>query len=39
LINKHPEIANKMEAQWLAWWKDCTGEAWTGKAPKEPKDD
>ena len=39
LINKHPEIANKMEAQWLAWWKGCTGEAWTGKAPKEPKDD
>ncbi|MEI8098612.1 MAG: arylsulfatase [Sediminibacterium sp.] len=39
LITKQPDIAKKMEAQWLAWWKDCTGEAWIGKAPKEPKDD
>ena len=33
------DIAKKMEAQWLAWWKDCTGSEWTGKAPKEPKDE
>jgi len=39
LATKRPDIVNKMEAQWLAWWKDCTGEAWTGKAPREPKDD
>ncbi len=38
LVSKRPEIAQKMEAQWLAWWKDCTGNEWTGKAPKEVKD-
>jgi arylsulfatase len=38
LVSKLPEIAKKMEAQWLAWWKDCTGSEWTGKAPKEVKD-
>jgi len=39
LAAKRPDMAKKMEAQWLAWWKDCTGEEWTGKAPKEVKDE
>jgi hypothetical protein len=39
LIAQHPDIAKKMEAQWLAWWKDCTKTEWTGKAPKEFKDE
>jgi arylsulfatase len=39
LVTIHPDIAQKMEAQWLAWWKDCTGVEWTGKAPKEIKDE
>ena len=34
-----PEIAQKMESQWLAWWEDCTGNSWTGKSPKEVKDE
>ena len=39
LIAQHPNIAKKMEMQWLAWWKDCTKTEWTGKAPKEAKDE
>ena len=39
LIAQHPDIAKKMEMQWLAWWKDCTKAEWTGKAPKEFKDE
>ena len=39
LIAQHPDIAKKMETQWLAWWKDCTKSEWTGKAPKELKDE
>ncbi|KAB1154046.1 arylsulfatase [Flavobacterium luteum] len=39
LISQQPDIAKKMEVRWLAWWKDCTGSEWTGKAPKEPKDE
>jgi arylsulfatase len=39
LIAQQPDIAKKMEVQWLAWWKDCTKTEWTGKAPKEFKDE
>jgi len=39
LAAKFPELVKKMDAQWLAWWKDCTGSEWTGKAPKEEKDE
>lgn len=39
LVTQFPDIVKKMETQWLAWWKDCTKADWTGKAPKEPKDD
>jgi arylsulfatase len=39
LIAQHPDIAKKMESQWLDWWKDCTKTEWTGKAPKEAKDE
>ena len=35
LAAKRPELVKKMDAAWLAWWKDCTGSDWTGKAPKE----
>jgi arylsulfatase len=36
---KQPELVKQMDAAWLAWWKDCTGSTWTGKAPKVEKDD
>ena len=39
LAAKRPEIVAKMNAQWLAWWKDCTGKEWTGKAPAKEKDE
>ncbi len=32
---KHSEIVQKMDAQWKAWWLDCTGSEWTGTPPKE----
>jgi arylsulfatase len=35
LAAKRPELVGQMNAAWLAWWKDCTGKAWTGKAPKD----
>ena len=35
LAAKHPEIVQKMDAEWKAWWKDCTGSEWTGTPPKE----
>jgi arylsulfatase len=36
---KQPELVKQMDAAWMAWWKDCTGSTWTGKAPKVEKDD
>ena len=39
LAAEKPELVEQMDAAWLAWWKDCTGSQWTGKAPKEEKDD
>ena len=38
LAAARPELVQQMDAAWLAWWKDCTGNDWTGKAPKELKD-
>ena len=38
LAAERPELVQQMDAAWLAWWKDCTGNDWTGKAPKELKD-
>lgn len=35
LAAKKPETVQKMDAQWKAWWKDCTGGEWTGTPPKE----
>jgi arylsulfatase len=35
LAAKRPEVVNQLDAAWLAWWKECTGSAWTGKAPKD----
>jgi arylsulfatase len=32
--NRH-ELVRQMDAAWLAWWQDCTGNAWTGKPPKD----
>ena len=39
LAAKRPELVKQMDAAWLAWWKDCTGSEWTGKVPKEGKDE
>jgi arylsulfatase len=39
LAAEKPELVEQMDAAWLAWWKDCTGSQWAGKAPKEEKDD
>jgi len=39
LAADRPELVKKMEDQWMGWWKDCTGGEWTGKAPKEVKDE
>ncbi len=39
LTAEKPDLVEQMDAAWLAWWKDCTGSAWTGKAPKVEKDD
>ena len=39
LAAEWPELVKQMDAAWLAWWKDCTGNDWTGKAPKELKDE
>jgi arylsulfatase len=38
LAAKFPELVKKMDAAWRAWWKDCTGSEWTGKAPREEED-
>jgi arylsulfatase A-like enzyme len=39
LIDIMPRVvAISMDAEWLAWWKDCTGKAWTGPPPKEKAD-
>ena len=39
LATKRPDIVHKMDADWLNWWKNCTGSEWTGKAPKEKAED
>jgi len=39
LAAEKPNLVEQMDAAWLAWWKDCTGSDWTGKAPKVEKDD
>ena len=38
LAAQHPEVVQKLSAQWLAWWKDSTGSDWTGKPGKADKD-
>ena len=35
LADQKPELVQKLNTQWLAWWKDCTGKEWTGKVEKE----
>jgi hypothetical protein len=39
LIAQNPDISKKMEMQWLTWWKNFAKTEWTGKAPKEFKDE
>jgi arylsulfatase len=39
LAAQRAELVRQLDAAWLAWWKDCTGSDWTGKAPKEVKDE
>ncbi len=39
LAAKCTDILAKMNAQWLAWWKDCTGSEWTGTPSKEKADE
>jgi hypothetical protein len=35
LAAKKPDMVQKMDAQWKAWWMDCTGGEWTGTPPRE----
>lgn len=35
LAAQRPELLKHMDAAWLVRWQDCTGQAWTGTAPKE----
>lgn len=35
LAAERPGLVKQMDAAWLAWWKDCTGSEWTGRAPKD----
>lgn len=35
LAPQRPELVKRMDAAWLAWWTDCTGQKWTGSPPKE----
>ncbi|MDP3072241.1 MAG: arylsulfatase [Opitutaceae bacterium] len=39
LAAKRPELVKQMDAVWRAWWKDCTGQDWTGTAPKEKENE
>ncbi|MCX6625250.1 MAG: sulfatase-like hydrolase/transferase [Acidobacteria bacterium] len=39
LAAQRPALVRQMDLAWLAWWKECTGNAWTGKAPKEIDND
>jgi len=38
LADQKPEMVQKLDVQWLTWWKDCTGSDWTGKVTKEKKE-
>jgi len=38
LANKKPELVQKLDAQWQAWWKDCTGNDWDGNGKKYKSD-
>ena len=38
LAVQHPDVVQRLSAQWLAWWKDSTGSDWTGKPEKADKD-
>jgi arylsulfatase A-like enzyme len=38
LAEQYPEVVKHLDTQWLAWWKNCTGSAWTGQVPKEKAD-
>jgi len=35
LAAQKPELVQKMDSEWKAWWKDTTGNEWTGTPPKE----
>ncbi|MEI8342574.1 MAG: arylsulfatase [Verrucomicrobiota bacterium] len=35
LAAQRPDMVAKLDAQWLAWWKDCTGKEWTGNEGKK----
>ena len=39
LAAQRPELVRQMDAAWQAWWKDCTGKAWTGTPPRERADE
>jgi arylsulfatase len=39
LAAQRPDLVKQMGDAWLAWWKNCTGSEWTGKAPKQAADD
>ena len=34
-----PDRVRRMDAAWLAWWRDCTGKDWTGVPPRDPVDE
>jgi len=35
LAAEQPGLVEQMDAAWLAWWRDCTGSEWTGRARKD----
>jgi arylsulfatase len=39
LAAQRPDLVKQMGDAWLAWWKNCTGSDWMGKAPRQVTDD
>ena len=38
LANQKPELVQKLDTKWQAWWKDCTGNDWDGNGKKDKSD-
>lgn len=37
LAQERPELVQELGDRWLAWWKDCKGSDWTGRAPADKR--